>query len=341
MTADTTTTERKRAAPKLVWGRAANGRLVHISDVVNGLKCGCECPACDQRLIAKKGEEIRHHYAHSLTSECSNAPSLARIVLTLLARKSIAIEPVSLQLPAQWAGEEEVAPAQSFNTARIADKAEAYQELPVDLILDNGEQHLGIVLSRDLSPEEVEQLRHAGLPTVRYDLTQHLPLDARIEDVRQVLESAERSKDGQWLYSRLSEERLEQHLRDLEAQQAEAQAKAAAARCYTYAKVGNHDSLHPLKNAISDHLETWLAPAVGDALPMNATARDLWMREAWHAGYYRLARDAGASQCKEASSLTPSMMKLVEEGALAKLQTLARKQGYLHEYANLEASLSA
>ena len=30
--------------------------IVSISDVESGLKCGCVCPACGERLVAKKGK---------------------------------------------------------------------------------------------------------------------------------------------------------------------------------------------------------------------------------------------------------------------------------------------
>lgn len=38
--------------------------IVHISDVVSGLACRCYCAACNDDLIARKGEIKRHHFAH-------------------------------------------------------------------------------------------------------------------------------------------------------------------------------------------------------------------------------------------------------------------------------------
>lgn len=48
-----------------------NNRLVHISEVESGLKCGCICPSCKCNLIAKKGDELTHHFAHSNNSQCA------------------------------------------------------------------------------------------------------------------------------------------------------------------------------------------------------------------------------------------------------------------------------
>lgn len=45
-------------------------RLVHISEVENGLQCNCKCPSCKQLLIAKKGNVNDHHFAHISHIEC-------------------------------------------------------------------------------------------------------------------------------------------------------------------------------------------------------------------------------------------------------------------------------
>ncbi|MBU4485366.1 MAG: hypothetical protein KKD38_00420 [Candidatus Delongbacteria bacterium] len=38
-----------------------DGKLVQVSDVEQGSKCGCICPACAQPLVARKGEINIHH----------------------------------------------------------------------------------------------------------------------------------------------------------------------------------------------------------------------------------------------------------------------------------------
>jgi len=48
-----------------------DGQLKHISEVVNGLKCNCVCPACEKKLVARNGGEKRiHHFAHYESAEC-------------------------------------------------------------------------------------------------------------------------------------------------------------------------------------------------------------------------------------------------------------------------------
>ena len=40
------------------------GEVLSIDKVERGLACGCVCPACGTRLEARKGEIVRHHFAH-------------------------------------------------------------------------------------------------------------------------------------------------------------------------------------------------------------------------------------------------------------------------------------
>jgi hypothetical protein len=60
------------------------GELVHIDDVPSGLVCECYCAACHARLIAKKGKEKAHHFAHYQAEECEHAVETA---LHLAAKK--------------------------------------------------------------------------------------------------------------------------------------------------------------------------------------------------------------------------------------------------------------
>ncbi|MBP7483518.1 MAG: hypothetical protein KA788_13360 [Lacunisphaera sp.] len=48
-----------------------DGRPKDIADVKSGKKCGCVCPACKSDLIAKKGDILRHHFAHATGASCS------------------------------------------------------------------------------------------------------------------------------------------------------------------------------------------------------------------------------------------------------------------------------
>ena len=50
-----------------------NGNLVFINEVERGLECGCTCPHCGSRLMAKKGEINQHHFAHYDAENCGRS----------------------------------------------------------------------------------------------------------------------------------------------------------------------------------------------------------------------------------------------------------------------------
>jgi hypothetical protein len=50
-----------------------NNKIVHISEVENGLKCDCICPVCFSRLEAHQGEHNTHHFKHHTINNCSGA----------------------------------------------------------------------------------------------------------------------------------------------------------------------------------------------------------------------------------------------------------------------------
>lgn len=41
-----------------------SNRITHISEAERGLSCNCSCIVCGERMVAKKGDEREHHFAH-------------------------------------------------------------------------------------------------------------------------------------------------------------------------------------------------------------------------------------------------------------------------------------
>lgn len=79
---------------KLTFG-LRNNEVVHISEVEKGLACDCYCPSCNNRLIAKKGNLVSHHFAHYKSEECSLGSETA----IHLAAKEILASEMKLYLP--------------------------------------------------------------------------------------------------------------------------------------------------------------------------------------------------------------------------------------------------
>tara|TARA_R110002167_G_scaffold29013_19_gene97045 strand:+ start:4946 stop:6079 length:1134 start_codon:yes stop_codon:yes gene_type:complete len=46
------------------------GKMVSVVSVPSGLACNCVCPGCGSDLVAKKGTQTTHHFAHHSTEAC-------------------------------------------------------------------------------------------------------------------------------------------------------------------------------------------------------------------------------------------------------------------------------
>lgn len=62
---------------------------VHISQVANGLACGCVCPGCGDHMVAKKGPIKIHHFAHDGGSDCARG---LQTMLHLVAKEILSKE---------------------------------------------------------------------------------------------------------------------------------------------------------------------------------------------------------------------------------------------------------
>ncbi len=82
-------------ALKLSYGLLDN-RLVHVLAVLNGLACGCTCPSCGARLVARnQGQKKAAHFAHYEAPECTYGLQTA----LHLAAKDIFLKHRKLLLP--------------------------------------------------------------------------------------------------------------------------------------------------------------------------------------------------------------------------------------------------
>ena len=76
------------------------GKLLHISEVPRGLACGCACPACGDRLVARQGQLREHHFAHAAGNDCRTAVETALHLAAkeiLASRKEIVLPSVEIQ----------------------------------------------------------------------------------------------------------------------------------------------------------------------------------------------------------------------------------------------------
>lgn len=81
---------------ELLYALNAEGRMMHVNEVPNGISCRCCCPCCSAPLVAKNnGETIAPHFAHASGTVCNGAHESE---LHLLAKEIISTEK-ALMLP--------------------------------------------------------------------------------------------------------------------------------------------------------------------------------------------------------------------------------------------------
>ncbi len=79
-----------------------DGRLVHVSTVDRGLKCNAVCPVCKIAVVARKGEKIRHHFAHYPGANCSTETVLHYIAKQFLYEKLISAIALKQLIQISW-----------------------------------------------------------------------------------------------------------------------------------------------------------------------------------------------------------------------------------------------
>lgn len=68
-----------------------DGRLIHVDDasLENGLKCGCCCPYCHEKVLARRGNVYEHGFAHHSETRGANLRICYMVTLYKLAEQII------------------------------------------------------------------------------------------------------------------------------------------------------------------------------------------------------------------------------------------------------------
>lgn len=208
---------KKRSASHIYYGvDRKTGELRHIDSVPSGLNCECDCAACGKQLMARKGDERRHHFAHVSNYECMYASevSIYKAVSEEL-RKSLRLllPPVTLRFPS-WT-EAEVVRGEQIVTLEQVSYSCAPLQYPPELYLSVRGSKLRLLLefgkyySEDDLAEFSSEAEKDGYSTVLV----HLPGIDKEEEftpskIRDILLS--RFGDKKWVRSALAD-----HIRSL------------------------------------------------------------------------------------------------------------------------------
>jgi ribosomal protein L19 len=212
---------------QLAYGERADGTIAHISEVASGLACGCICPGCKTRLVARKGAEKVHHFAHHGTLPCQHARESALHKLA----KEVLDERRELLVPAVGAQRDGNSLVTHKERVHRFDGAVLEHRLDTiipDVIVRKGKHRLlvEIFVTHRCDLEKIRRIEALGISCLEIDLRQ-LPRDAAREQIEQALVS---SANRWWIYNSKLEEAAQQLDAQIAAKQEAARVEAAKQR---------------------------------------------------------------------------------------------------------------
>lgn len=68
------------------WAENEQGDMVHVDEVPRGIACGCKCPCCHERLLARHGGVKQHGFAHHSDTRRANLEICYMVSINWLSR---------------------------------------------------------------------------------------------------------------------------------------------------------------------------------------------------------------------------------------------------------------
>ena len=144
-------------------------KLVDISEVPSGLDCGCICPSCGSKLVARKGDKRKHHFSHYKVRECEG---YLETVLHLAA-KEILLNNREIVLPIYNVEDDNYSNQRKYPYVRVFSERRV-QDIVPDIILDFGDKNylfVEIKVTHEVDDVKLEKLKRIGVSTLEIDLS--------------------------------------------------------------------------------------------------------------------------------------------------------------------------
>lgn len=231
--------------------RVSDSRMVDLTEVPNGDRCGCICPGCEAPLIARQGAVNEWHFAHAKGADCANAveSALHRMAKQLIMeRQQVYVPPRMMERKTDGPYDEvdniyrwretltaEVQAEGLINLSACEEERKVETRRP-DILARIGDNPIAIevAFTHFCDADKLEWIKMRNLTTLEIDIG--LPQETTLHGMRDALEERlfTTASSSVWLYhvgdencTRLLDER-EQQLR-LQHAEADAAFEAKAA----------------------------------------------------------------------------------------------------------------
>ena len=181
--------------------------MTHISEVENGLKCACICPACGGALIAKQGKVVEHHFAHASGDECQHAVETALHLAAkdiLAVRKEFVLPAVEIHFP-HTSRHTVIAPERRYLIESVEVERKLGSIIPDVIVRINGRELLvEVTVTHGVDKDKLRKIRELCVSCVEIDLS-----DAERELTRDELEKivVDGTRQKRWLHNVRAEEK--------------------------------------------------------------------------------------------------------------------------------------
>jgi hypothetical protein len=194
-----------------------NGELKHISEVANGLRCECICPACNKRLIARnRGSKRMHHYAHYEGGECkygfqTSIHLVAKDILEKCGRIKVPGKSVHISVGLDDEFYNEVVSEKHdlfeefyINIDKVFLEKKLHSFIP-DVLIICGKKMLivEIAVTHFVGREKLDKIKEARVSTIEIDLS-NLRNDFNREDLESII--VEDLSLKSWLYNQYEQD---------------------------------------------------------------------------------------------------------------------------------------
>ena len=198
-----------------------DGELINIEEVDNGLDCGCVCPHCKTRLVARnKGIVKAHHFAHYNAEDCGKSYEtslhlLSKKILSMSKNNQIMLPSMSIE-SYYYTGKRIVnilGDPKNFVTShyeiwkgRKVPYSNVRVEEPLGEIIPDitiySEQDkplaIEIFVTHKIDENKLRKIRELNLPTIEIDLSEFNRSITEEELAEILIESTQKKK---WIYS--------------------------------------------------------------------------------------------------------------------------------------------
>ncbi|MCP4726035.1 MAG: hypothetical protein GY863_13415 [bacterium] len=184
-----------------------NGSLINVRKVKSGLECGCICPACNHRLIAKKGRNLKHHFAHYEVADCEYGlnTTIRYIALEIIENNRKIVIPDNIFSCGKY--RYNYPQGQILEIDKVTIEKSLLIPTPEITIFSSGKAiKLEIIVTHDIDKRTYYKFRKRRIPTLKLDLNS-LKTTLSSRNPKSVLKKylLEDSSHTSWLYNQEEE----------------------------------------------------------------------------------------------------------------------------------------